>query len=99
MQRLLHALLRGGREFVRDLAVELEKAGTDEPCLGIWAVHALYELGLDSFEVQASWRKLAGRPTGRVRAFIANLEGEKREAYQHHLTQFGKNVPSVRKVA
>ena len=84
---------------MRDLAGEVEKASADEPCMGVWACHLLYELGLSDDEVNANWRKLAGRPTGQVKGLVALLESERREVWQHHITAFGKSVKSVKEAA
>lgn len=75
-------------------AVNLRSREDDEPVSKVQAVHALYELGLDDDGVRANRDKLAGRSVGRVRALVANLEGERPELVQMRLTQFARSVGS-----
>ena len=79
----------------RDFAREIKAAAEETPFMAVWAVHELYMLGLDDYAVQASWPKLADRPAGVVKAFVANLEGEKPEMMQHHIGEFAKHVKPV----
>ena len=72
---------------------ELKEAPEEEPCMGLWAVAGLYDLGLDD-EQARNWPKLAGRPAGRVRALLTKLREEKPELIQTRLTEFAKNCES-----
>ncbi len=83
---------RAGMSEGRDLVMELEAAGEGEPCRAVLACHALYTLGLGDEEVRAAWPKLAGRPSGRVRAFLTNLKEEREELWMHHISAFAKQV-------
>ena len=84
--------------MVRDPAFELETLAPDEPMPGVVAVHALYGLGLDDHHCQTGWRKLAGRPVGRVRELLAKLEGERPELIQTRLTEFAKTHKAQEKI-
>ena len=67
-----------------------EDARDDEPCMAVWACKELYWLGLRDEEVEANWRKLAGRPVGKVRELLVFLKSERRESWQYHISTFAK---------
>lgn len=73
---------------------ELPESG---PCTALAACHALYTLGLDDARVEVGWRKLAGRPVGKVRELLKELEGERPELIMHRLTQFAKEHKAERR--
>ena len=83
---------------------DFQSAHEEEPCKGVWACSALYRLGekhqrLTDEEIQVLWPKLAGRPTGRVRALLANVQHERRETWTHHISAFAKHVRSRKESA
>ncbi len=71
-------------------AVSLQNRDENQPVSKVQAVHHLYELGLDDNAVAVCRDKVAGAPTGQVRALLANLEGVRPELIQHHISAFAK---------
>ena len=78
-------------EAVRKAALQdLAERDADERCMAIHAVSLLDALGFDDEQARGQWRKLEGRPCGRVREWTKEARQAKPEMRQHLLTEFAK---------
>jgi len=81
---------------VREAALaDLADREPDEPCKAIHGVAVLEALGFDDEDSVGAWRKLMGRPCGKVREFAEYAKGQKPEQRRNLLTLFSKRVKPV----